>query len=43
MNLKNTNAKQESRILTHPGHETNKFSKDSSSRPIDLLHLITDI
>ena len=41
MNLKNTKATAETTTLTHHGHPTNKFSMDSSLRPIEIPHRIT--
>jgi len=37
MNLKNTNAMPETKMLTHQGHSTSRLSIDSSFRAIKLL------
>jgi len=42
MNLKNTNAMSETKMLTYQGHSTSKFSMDSSLRAINLLYRITE-
>jgi hypothetical protein len=43
MNLKNTNAMPETKMLIHQGHSTSRLSIDSSFRAIKLLEYLQSI